>query len=202
MSVKRFARHAVAGWLLSVTVACGGGQKDTAMHLLGDIEATVIAASREAAIYVPEQLAAVQQRLGELKADYAKQDYAAVLSGAPDALGAAQNLATAAAVKKDATLQALSEDWASLAVAVPSYITALRERIDVLSRPAAKARPPAGVDLNAARAAMSDAGSLWSKAQGAFAAGNLSEAVTTAQTVKNQLQALAVELKLPLPEFA
>jgi hypothetical protein len=185
-----------------LAAACGGGQKDTALHLLGDIEATVIAASGEAAHYVPEQLATVQKRLADLKTDYAKQDYAAVLSGAPDVLGAAQALATAAAAKKDEMLKALNEDWAGLAVAVPSYVTALQDRITALGKPAAKKKPAAGIDLTAARAGMSDASSLWSKAQAAFAAGNLDEAVATAQAAKTKLQALATELKLQLPQAA
>ena len=41
--------------------------------------------------------------------------------------------------------------------------------------------------------------SLWSKAQAAFAAGNLDEAVSTAQDVKAKIEPVAATLKLDLP---
>jgi hypothetical protein len=57
----------------------------------------------------------------------------------------------------------------------------------------------AGIDLTAAKAGLGEAASLWSKAQAAFAAGNLVEAVATAKDVKAKLTALAASLKLELP---
>ena len=46
---------------------------------------------------------------------------------------------------------------------------------------------------------LTDATSLWSKAQAAFAAGTLEEAVNTAKTVKTKIDALAATLKVNLP---
>jgi hypothetical protein len=57
----------------------------------------------------------------------------------------------------------------------------------------------AGLDLNAAKGAAGDATALWSKAQAAFAAGNLDEAVSTAKDVKAKVEAVAAALKLDLP---
>jgi hypothetical protein len=56
----------------------------------------------------------------------------------------------------------------------------------------------AGIDLDAAKSAASDAMSLWSKAQAAFATGNLEEAVRTAQDVNSKIQSLASSLKFDL----
>jgi hypothetical protein len=56
----------------------------------------------------------------------------------------------------------------------------------------------AGIDLAAAKSGLSDATSLWSKAQAAFASGNLDEAVSTAKDVKAKIDALAASLKLDL----
>jgi hypothetical protein len=179
-----------------VLVACTG-QKEPAQKLIADIEATTTAASAEAAKYVPEQLAEVQSKLGALKASYAKQDYAAVVAGAPAVLGAAQALATDAAAKKDEALKAANDKWTALAGTVPGYMTQVQDRIEFLGKKANK-KQAQGVDLEAAKAGAADANALWSKAQAAFAGGNLDEAVSTATDVKTKVEALAASLKLDL----
>jgi hypothetical protein len=185
----------------AVMLAACAGQKEPAQKLIGEIEATVIAASSEAAKYVPDQLADVQSRLAALKSSFDKQDYAAVVAGAPPVLSAAQGLATAAAAKKDEVLKELNDSWAALAATVPDEVTAVQSRIEMLSKKSSK-KMAAGIDLDAAKAAESDAMSLWSKAQAAFAAGNLDEAVNTAKDVKVKIEAAAASLKLSLPAAA
>jgi hypothetical protein len=150
---------------------------------------------------VPDELAAVQSKLGALKASFDKQDYAAVVSGGPQVLGEAQNLATAAAAKKDEILKALNDQWTGLAGSLPADVAAVQNRIDVLSKKPGK-KPGAGIDLDAAKAGAGDATALWSKAQAAFAAGNLDEAVSTAKDVKVKIEALAASLKMNLPATA
>jgi hypothetical protein len=76
-------------------------------------------------------------------------------------------------------------------------MTAIQNRIDLLSKKSAK-KLAAGLDLDAARASLRDAGSLWSKAQAAFATGNLDEAVTIAKSLKINLEGLASTLKVDL----
>jgi len=136
-----------------------------------------------------------------LKASYDKQDYAAVVTGAPAVLGDAQTLATAAAAKKDEVLKALNDDWTGLAASLPADMAAVQARIDALGKKSGK-KAAAGVDLDAAKLGLADAGSMWSKAQAAFAAGNLDEAVNTAKSVKAKIVVLAASLKLDLPAAA
>jgi hypothetical protein len=69
--------------------------------------------------------------------------------------------------------------------------------MDLLSKKSSK-KMAAGIDLAAAKSGLSDATSLWSKAQAAFASGNLDEAVSTAKDVKAKIDALAASLKLDL----
>jgi hypothetical protein len=180
--------------LLALIAACSG-QKESAQKLIGDIDTVMSAAAPEAAKYVPQQLAEAQARHADLKASFAGKDYAAVLNLGPDVLGSAAALATAAAAKKDEMLKALNEDWSALARTLPDEVTALEARFDGLAR-----KPPKkGVDLGAARSAFADANSLWSKAQAAFAAGNLEEAVGTAKRVKGELDRVAGTLKATAP---
>jgi hypothetical protein len=198
--IQRIGRYAVVAAAAILLAACAG-QKQPAQKLIGDIESTVTAASAEAAKYVPDQLADVQLKLGSLKASFDKQDYAAVVTGAPTVLGEAQTLATAAAAKKDEILKALSDQWAALAGSLPADMAAIQNRIESLSKKSGK-KAAAGIDLDAAKAGIGDASSLWSKAQAGFAAGNLDEAVSTAKDVKAKVDTLAASLKVTLPATA
>jgi hypothetical protein len=196
MQSNRFGRLSLLS-LMAVMLAACAGQKEPAEKLIGEIQATVTAASAEAAKYVPEQLMSVQTQLSALKASFDKQDYAAVVSGGPAVLASAQSLATAAAEKKDDALKALNEKWTALAGSVPANLTAIQNRIDYLGKKANK-KAAAGIDLDGAKSALGDAMSLWSKAQAAFATGNLDEAVRTAQDVKAKIEPIAASLKLDL----
>ena len=194
---RRVSHYALISMAAIILAACAG-QKQPAQKLIGDIEATVTAASAEASKYVPDQLADVQGKLGALKASFDKRDYAAVVTGGPAVLGEAKTLATAAAAKKDEILKVLSDQWTALAGSLPADVTAIQNRIDALSRKSSK-KQAAGIDLDAAKAGAGDASALWSKAQAAFAAGNMDEAVSTAKDVKVKVEALAASLKMDLP---
>ena len=195
--VQRVSHYALLSMAAILLAACAG-QKQPAQKLIGDVDATVTAASTEAAKYVPDQLADVQGKLGALKASYDKQDYAAVMTGGAAVLSEAQTLATAAAAKKDEILKALNDQWTALAGSLPSEVAAIQNRVDVLSRKSSK-KQTAGIDLDAVKAGAGEATALWSKAQAAFAAGNLDEAVSTAKDVKVKVEALATSLKMNLP---
>ena len=198
--IQRVSRYALISMAAIILAACAG-QKDPARKLIGEVEATVTAASPEAAKYVPDQLADVQSKLDGLKGSFAKQDFAAVMTQGPAVLSAAQGLATAAAAKKDEILKALNDEWTVLAGSLPGDVTAIQSRIDLLGKKSSK-KLAAGIDLDAAKAGLTEATSLWSKAQAAFAAGTLEEAVTTAKAVKTKIDALAATLKVNLPAAA
>jgi hypothetical protein len=198
--VQRVGRYALISMAAIILTACAG-QKEPAQKLIGDIESTVTAASAEAAKYVPDQLADVQAKLSTLKASFDKQDYAAVVTGAPAVLSAAQALATAAAAKTDEVLKALNDEWTGLSASLPGDVTAIQNRIELLSKKSSK-KMAAGIDLAAAKVGLGDATSLWSKAQAAFASGNLDEAVSSAKDVKAKIESLASSLKVELPASA
>jgi hypothetical protein len=193
---NRIHRVGIVSLMILMLAACAG-QKVPAEKLLAEIQATITAASTEAAKYVPDELMAVQTQMGALQASFDKKDYAAVVTGAQAVLGAAQSLATDAAAKKDEVLKALNDRWTALAGSVPGNLTAIENRVDFLSKKANK-KAAAGIDVDGARSALGDAMSLWSKAQAAFASGNMDEAVNTAQNVKSKVDALAATLKLDL----
>ncbi len=190
------ARYVWIGFAAAVLAACAS-QQGPAQKLISDIDNLVAASASEAAKYVPDQLADVQAKLDELKASFNKQDYAAVLAGAAGVRSAAQGLSGAAAAKKDELMKALNGQWTALAAALSDDTTAIQNRIDLLSKKSSK-KPAAGIDLDAAKDRLSGDQSLWSKAQAAFATGNLGEAVTTANKLKAELEGLAASLQLDL----
>lgn len=196
-TLPRTARIAVASLLLLMLAACAG-QKEPAQKLLAAIDAATTAASAEAGKYVPDQLKDVQDQYAALKASYDKQDYAAVVTQGPGVLSAAESLATAAAAKKDEVLKVMNDSWTQLAATVPEEAAAVQARIDLLGKKSSK-KLAAGIDVEAAKTEFTATNSLWSKAQAAFAAGNLDEAVTTAKSVKARLDAAAEKLKVALP---
>jgi hypothetical protein len=196
-TIQRVNRCALMCIAAIILAACAS-QKEPAQKLVHDIEATVNAAAGEAAKYVPDQLADVQSKLGALKASFDKQDYAGVVTAAPAVLSAAQGLATAAAAKKDEVLKAFNDEWAGFAGSLPEDIRSIQSRIELLSKKSSK-KLAVGMDLDAAKATLSEATALWSKAQAAFAAGNLEEAVSTAKNVKSKIEAMATTFKLDLP---
>ncbi len=196
LSILRYRSRACMA-LAAIMLAGCASQMEPAQRSISDIEALVSAASPEAAKYVPEQLTDVQNKLGELRASFDKKDYAAVLTGAPAVLSAAQSLAGAAAAKKDELTKELNEQWSGLAAALPGSMTAIQNRLGLLGKKSSK-HLAAGIDLDAAKDRLSNATSLWSKAQAAFATGNLTEAVTTAKTVRSDLDGLASTLSMDL----
>ena len=191
-SQTRFAWLAVAGLMLA---ACAN-QMEPAKQAIDGIESAVSAVSADAGKYIPDELAGVQGKLGDLKAAFDKKDYKAVIAGAPAVLTAAQGLAAAAAAKKDEVMKALAGDWTALSASLPGLVAAVKSRVDVLSK---SKKAPAGVDLPAAQAALAEATEGWTKAQAASTGGDVEEAVNLAKMVKEKATAAATALKLTLP---
>jgi hypothetical protein len=193
----RYAWIALAALLLA---ACAS-QMEPAQRSISDIEAALSMAATDAAKYVPDQLTDVRRELGDLRATFDRQDYAGVLKAAPAVMERAQGLASQAKAKKAELAQTLGGEWADLAARLPGYMTTIQSRIEFLAKKSSR-KMAAGIDLDAARGSLSEDSSVWSKAQAAFATGNLGEAVTTAKSLESSLEGLAstlnIELKAPV----
>src|SRR5260370_33997922 len=128
-TTHRFAWIAFATLLLA---ACAS-QMEPARRSISDIEAALGTAASDAAKYVPDQLTDVRRELGDLKATFDRQDYAAVLRAAPAVMERVHGLASAAAAKKAELTQTLGEEWSGLAARLPGYITNIQKRIEFLA---------------------------------------------------------------------
>lgn len=195
-SLRNFAYLCCAMGFLA---ACS--QKQPAQKMIGDIDGLVNSAAADAAQYAPDQLQDVQSKLGDLRASFDKGDYKAVVSAAPPVMSAAQSLEGAATAKKDEVMKQLRTEWMNFASSLPENATEIQNRIIFLSKKENKSLA-SGVDLDAARSSLDQVGALWSKAQSAYSAGNLPDAVTTAKSVKSGEDALAASMKLDFKQPA
>jgi hypothetical protein len=180
-------------------VACTSRMGPAAKNSIDNINTTLAAVSADAQKYVPDQLAGVQTKVAALTASYDKQDYGAVMAGAPAVLAEVNGLNDAVAAKKDEILKALGDEWRSLAASIPPGVTAVQARIDALSK---SKHVPKDVDLAAAKSGLADATSAWENAQSAFKSGNAPDAVPMAKDAKSKLESAAAALKLNLPQAA
>jgi exonuclease VII large subunit len=197
MRLEELKRLSLISLATLVLAACAS-DREPAQKMLSDVQAAINASAPDAAKYAPEQLNDVQTKYDDLQTALTAQDYKAVLARGPALLAEAQGLAGVAAAKKAELTKQLNDQWSSLSSIVPQEFTAIQSRIDMLSQK--KNRNLAkGIDLDAAKSALGDATSLWSKAQGAFGNGNMDEAVSTAKDVKAKLDTLAGTVKVDLP---
>jgi hypothetical protein len=191
-STARLAAVLFAGLALA---ACAN-QMEPAKKLLGDVEAAVTAAGADAQQYVPEQVASVNKKLGELKAAFEKQDYKTVLAGAPALVVEAKGLADAAAAKKKEVLEALGAQWTQLAAELPQSVSAVEAKLATLAK---SKRLPAGVSkdgVESAKAGLAEAKTAWDEAKASFGSGNVQAALDKAKGVKAKLEEAASKLGL------
>jgi hypothetical protein len=182
--------------LAVVALAACAGRREPAEHQIAAIESAIQAASPDAGRYVPDKLRDVQARLDVLRSEMANGKYDAVIAAAPALLTDSQELIGDAAVHKADMLRELNNEWPTLADSLPQWLEALQKRAEALGK---NRKAPAGIDLAAARSALDEARGLWSKAQSAFAAGNLAQAVDIAHSVKDKAAMAATALKMPQP---
>ena len=173
--------------------ACAS-QQEPATQAIAGIENAINAAT-DAAKYIPDQLAGVQSKLTELKTAFDNKDYKTVLARAPAVLAEAQGLLGATMLKKESVAKAMSAEWPGLAAAVPGLVAQVSARVATLAK---SAHPASGINLAAAKSGSADATLSWSKAQAAFAAGDVETAVNSAREAKAKAEAAASAMKLTL----
>jgi hypothetical protein len=169
---------------------------EPAKKMLADVEAAVTAAGADAQQYVPDQLAAVNQKLADLKGAFDKQDYKTVITGAPALLTEAKGLADAAAAKKKEVLEALNGQWTGFAASLPQAVTAIEAKLASLAK---TKKLPAGVTkdgVEAAKSGLAEVKTAWGEATTAFGSGNVQAAVEQAKSIKAKVDAISAKLGL------
>jgi|HubBroStandDraft_6_1064221.scaffolds.fasta_scaffold266734_2 hypothetical protein len=192
---RSFVAFAVSGLLL---LACAN-QMQPAQSALDTAQNAVNAAKPDASKYMPEHYQRLQAELSAAQASFDKQDYAAVLNSAPALTADAQSVQQQAAAKKASAMTALAAQWNDISTSVPKMIESIKARLDELGKNKLARK---NIDVATAQTDLSDASSMWSKAEASHSAGDVQAAVTAGKDVEAKAEAAADALKLKLPTAA
>ena len=196
-----FARSVLV--IAALALAACASDKEPAEKALRAAEDAVNAAVADGSKYLPDQAKAVQSSLQSLKDTFAKGDYKAVLAGAGNVTSQAKALADATATKKaelEKMKAELTKDWEAMSSGLPKVVDAIKSRVDILSQ---ARKLPAGIDkaaVDGAKSGLETINKTWSEAQDAFKAGNVTDAVAKAKTVKTMAADIMTKLGMAVPE--
>jgi hypothetical protein len=180
----------------TLLIAACTGQLQPAKQAIAGVESALDSVGVDAKKYIPEKYNEVVKQLNALKTSFNKNEFAAVVAGAPAVLAAAQALTAAAAAGKEEALKAGASEWTALAASMPPLLSSVEVRGEALEK--AK-KLPEGVDLVTARRVIADAHKMWGQAQEAAAQGRSDAAVDTAKRAKRRIELAAKALKMTLP---
>jgi hypothetical protein len=179
-------------------MACGGKDKGPAELAMKAAEEAVSTAKTEAGKIVPDQISALERALASAKDKLAKGDFQGALVEAQGLVGKAKDVIEAAKAKKDE----LTQTWTNLSQGVPRMVAAVESRVGILSQ--AKKLPAnlTAEALEETKSGLAAAKADWAKAQESFNSGNLAEAVSLANAVKDKAVKAMETLGLPVPAGA
>lgn len=184
--------------LLGGLTGCAS-QQDAATRVIAEAEQTLQALKEDAQRVVPEQYAAAEQALAQLRTQLEQRDFVGVLTGLPaitSQLAALQDAATARRAELEAAIERARAEWGGLSIEVPTSLDALQLRIDEL---AAAGQLPPGLNresLAAARTRLEQLRATWAEALAAFAQGRLPEAAEQARESQKGAAELAAQLEV------
>ena len=163
----------------ALAMACAS-QKVPAETAIASAETAFAAIQDEVAKYVPDQGKEVSDAIAAAKDLAAKGDYKAALASAQAIPEKITALGTAVAAKKTE----LTTAWNGFSESLPGMVQAIQQQVDTLGK---ARRLPAGIDkakLEEAKTGLANLTSTWTEATTAFGAGNLTDALAKAETVK------------------
>ena len=191
---KQIYRIAVLLVSCALVVACGQDKKLAEAALMTADEA-VKAASPDIGQYAADSWKGVTDSLKAAQDAFARKDYKAALAGASEIAQKVQEAASVAMAKKDE----LTKAWTEMSEGLPKMVEAIKSRVDILS---ASKKLPTGMDkakLEEAKSGLAAASQMWSEASDAAKAGNLTDGVAKANSVKDKAAQLMQGLGMSLP---
>lgn len=186
----------LVGVLVLATIAVGcDNQKVPAEAAIASAETAFSAVQADAVKYVPDQAKQVSDAIAAAKDAVAKGDYQVALTTAQALPAKITDLTTAVTAKK----AELTTTWTGLSTALPKVVEAIQSRIAMLSK---SKKLPAGLDkakFEEAKTGLATVTAAWTEATTAFGAGNLTDAIAKAESVKGQAASVMGLLNMQLP---
>lgn len=185
----------LAAVALAVVVSGCANQKAPAEAAIASAETAFSAIQADAVKYLPDQAKGISDAIAAAKDAVAKGDYQAALTNAQALPAKITDLTAAVTAKKTE----LTTTWAGLSATLPNAVEAIQSRIGMLSK---SKKLPAGLDkakFEDAKAGLATATSTWTEATTAFGAGNLTDAIAKAETVKSKVAEVMGQLNMQMP---
>jgi hypothetical protein len=184
----------------ALLAACAN-QKEPAERAVAKVEASLGEIRADAQQFAAEELKTVDEAVNRLKQNLARQDYDAVVMGAPSVASEVEALKERVATAKadaEATMAAAQTEWNDLTASVPPLVEKLQARVDQLSK---SRKYPKGMDkagFDAAKTNFETLKSEWTEAGSEFASGQAANAVRKARNAKAKAEELinALEVKV------
>ena len=174
-------------------------QKEPAEQAVAKIEASLNDVRADAQKYAADQLKSTEASVNRLKENLAKQDYSAVVVGAPSVASESMRSRPPSPTAKtdaEATLAAAQTEWTDLNTSVPPMVEKLQARVDQLAK---SKKFPKGMDKAAFETAKTGFESLkteWTEATSEFASGQAANAVRKARGAKAKAEELITQLEI------
>jgi HEPN domain-containing protein len=162
-------------------IACTS-YKGPAEQAIKAAEEAINATKAEAVKYVPDQVKSLESALAAVKDKFTKGDYEAAIKEAQSLVDKAKGVAEAAKAKKEE----LTKNWTDLSQGLPKMVEAIQNRVDVLSK---SKKLPANLTAEKfaeAKSGLTAAKEEWAKALESFKSGNLTDAISVANSVKEK----------------
>jgi uncharacterized protein YaaN involved in tellurite resistance len=185
----------VALGLIAMGCSKAKGQAETALKAA---EKAISDVKPEAEKFVPDQIKAVEAALNGAKEKFGKKDYSAALSDAQAIPGKVKEIVASLNAKKDE----LTKTWADLDQGIPKMMEAIKSRVGILSQ---SKKLPANLTkekFEEAKSGLESALKDWEAAKESSKTGNLAEAVTKGNTVKEKAVQVLQILGMPVPAAA
>jgi gas vesicle protein len=158
--------------------ACDAAKKTAAEGAIKVADEAFATVKDQAHQYVPDQAKAISDSLQAAKDNLQKGEYEAALNSAKDLPGKIKDLGVAIKAKKDE----LTAQWTSLSGSLPQSVQEVGTKIAALTK-THKLPADAGAQFDAIKQG-------WGDATTAFQGGNLADAITKANVVKDKLASL------------